>query len=210
MFLFRLSVPCLYQQGPWTDRGIQLGQEYRLPDFGRLDGRATFADVRVAWSQAGLAFTVRVAGKRQRPWCRETRLDDSDGLQVWIDTRATQNIHRASRFCHRFVFLPAGGGRALEEPVADQLLINRARENAKPVRPEGLRIRSEKRVDGYVLEAHVPAAALTGYDPEEHKRLGFTYAVADRELGCQTLSVGPEFPFRDDPSLWSALELVGP
>ena len=210
MFLFRLSVPCLYQQELWTDRGIQLGQDYRLPDFGRLEGRAAFADVRVAWSQAGLAFTVRVAGKRQRPWCRETRLDDSDGLQVWIDTRATQNIHRASRFCHRFVFLPAGGGRTLEESVADQLLINRARENAKPVRPGGLKIRSEKRVDGYVLEAHVPAAALTGYDPEEHKRLGFTYAISDRELGCQTLSVGPEFPFRDDPSLWSALELVGP
>ena len=29
---------------------------------------------------------------------------------VWIDTRNTQNIHRAGRFCHRFAFLPVGAG----------------------------------------------------------------------------------------------------
>ncbi len=61
-------------------------------------------------------------------------LDSSDGLRVWIDTRDTHNIHRASRFCHQFVFLPTGGGPRLDQPVAEQTLINRARENATPVR----------------------------------------------------------------------------
>ena len=207
-FLFRFAVPCLHHALLWTDKGIQLPQPYRLPTFGQLEGRPLFADVRAAWSEAGMAFTVRVAGKRQTPWCRETRLDDSDGLQVWIDTRDTHNIHRASRFCHRFVFLPAGGGRRLDEPVADQLLIHRARENAKPVRPGTLKVRSEKRIDGYLVEGHIPARAITGYDPADYARLGFTYAVIDRELGWQTFSVGSEFRFQEDPGLWGTLELV--
>ncbi len=34
------------------------------------------------------------------------------------------------------------------------------------------------------------------------------YAVIDRELGWQTLSLGPEFPVMDDPSLWGEAVLA--
>ena len=162
--------------------------------------------MRAAWNEAGLTFGVRVVGKRQTPWCRENRIDESDGLHIWLDTRDTHNIHRAGRFCHYFVFLPDGGGRG-DEPIAAQLLINRARENARPVPPNMLRVRSRKLADGYQLEAHIPAAALTGFDPAEHPRLGFMAAVTDRELGLRTFACPPEFPFRDDPSVWATLEL---
>lgn len=207
-FLFRFAVPCLHHEPLWTPAGAELGEEHRLPSLAELDGRTTFAEVRAGWSAAGLAFVARVAGKRQPPWCRESRPDDSDGLRVFIDTRDMHNIHRASRFCHQFLFLPAGSGRGLAEPVAEQLLINRARENAKPVRPGVLGVRREQRVDGYLVEGYIPAAAMTGFDPVENPRLGFTYAVVDRELGEQTLSCASEFPYREDPSLWGTLELV--
>ncbi|MEX0712110.1 MAG: hypothetical protein WD278_07150 [Pirellulales bacterium] len=104
--------------------------------------------------------------------------------------------------------MPAGAGRGLDEPCAEQLLINRARENAKPVRPGQLAVRREKRVDGYLLEAHVPAAALTGFDPSENPRLGFTYAIFDRELGEQTFLLDNQFPYQEDPSVWATLDLV--
>ena len=208
--LFRFAVPCLYREPLWTAEGAALGAEHRLPSLAQLDESRTFADVRAAWSEAGLAFRVQVEGKRQAPWCREARPDESDGLRIWIDTRDTHGINRASRFCHQFVFLPLGSGQQMTEPSGEPLLINRAKENPKPVRPGVLRVRSEKRVDGYVLEAYIPAAALTGFDPAEHPRLGFTYAVIDRELGDQTFSCGGEFSYQDDPSLWASLELVRP
>lgn len=209
-FLFRFSVPCRYQPAAWTSAGVELAPEFRLPALCELEGRAAVADLRAGWSEAGLYFTVRVAGKRQQPWCRENRLDDSDGLQLWIDTRDTHNIHRATRFCHRFVFLPLGGGRNYDQPVADQLLVDRARENARPVRPGLLQARTGKRVDGYELAIHLPAAALTGFNPVDNPRLGFTYYFFDRELGEQTLSTSSELPFAADPSLWGTLELVRP
>ncbi len=76
------------------------------------------------------------------------------------------------------------------------------------VRPGQLRVVSEPRVGGYVLSVFIPQAALTGFNPADHPRLGFTYFVFDRELGQQFFSVGSEFPFASDPSLWGTLELV--
>jgi hypothetical protein len=194
-FLFRFSVPCRYEPELWGKNGVPLREEHRIPSFGELSGERIFADVRAAWNEKGMAFWVRVTGKKTPVWCRATRLEDSDGLHVWIDTRATQNIHRAGRFCHRFAFLPGGAGRTFEQPYAGYVPINRARENPRPV-PAG------------ALQVLIETRALTGYEPHEQPRLGFSYAVVDRDLGWQTLTVGPEFPFAEDPSLWGVLELT--
>lgn len=231
-FLFRFAVDVRRATMPWPVRGVAsrgtlLDESFSLISLGELDGERGFADVRMAWSPEGLIWTVAVAGKTQLPWCRESRLEDSDGLQVWVDTRCTTNVHRATRFCHRFVFLPRGGGRDAADPVADQLLINRARENARPVRPRELQVRSRVTATGYELAAFAPAAVLGGYDvrngdireenlregdssggQEGNQRLGFTFALLDRELGLQTFSAGAGFPYEEDPSCWAEVALV--
>lgn len=207
-FLFRFSVAGRYSdQAENAFLAAGLGVEHRLPSFRELEGKRVFADVRCGWHETGLAWEVVVTGKKQSAWCREARLDDSDGVNVWIDTRDSRNIHRANRFCHRFVFLPTGGGARGDQPVAAMLPINRARELPKPVERGVVLVRGGLRGDGYSLRAWIPAAALTGYDVTEHRRIGVCYAVVDRELGWQTFSLGPEFPFVEDPTLWGTLEL---
>lgn len=208
-FLFRFAVDVRRCDKLWSPKsGAALDESYRLAAFGELDGESQFAEVRMAWSPEGLAWWVHVEGRQQLPWCRESRLDESDGLQVWVDTRATTNVHRASQFCHRFVFLPRGGGRSAEEPVADQLLINRARENARPVRARELQVHSKVNASAYELSAFAPAVVLGGFDPETQPRLGFTYAILDRERGLQTFSAGTGFPYEEDPSCWAEVHLV--
>jgi hypothetical protein len=207
-FLFRFAAPCLRWDGAWTAKGCELSESNRLPSLGEIEGQPGYADVRAGWNDAGLFFTVAVGGKKHPLWCRENKLEDSDGLQMWVDTRDTHNIHRASRFCHRFAFLPAGGGRQFTESVADQLLVDRARENAHPVRPGMLKIHCTTGKDGYRMAIHLPAAALTGFNPIDNPRLGFTYYLFDREYGEQTFSMGTQFPFAADPSLWGTLELM--
>ena len=209
-FSFRFAVPCQFREPLWNAQGPGLEEAHRLPDLASLDSGRGQLDLRAAWSEAGLAVAVRVEGKRQAPWCRDARPEDSDSVRIWVDTRDTKNIHRAGRFCHQFVFMPSGSGRGLDEPVAEPLLIHRAREHPKPVRPGVLQVRREKRVDGYVIEALIPAAALTGFDPAENPRLGFMCAILDRELGEQAWCCPPQFPYREDPSLWGTLELVRP
>jgi len=208
-FLFRFEVDVKRCESIWSvKKGVVLDESYRLAALADLDNERSPAEVRMAWNEKGLAWWIRVEGKEQLPWCRESRLDDSDGIQLWIDTRATTNVHRATRFCHRYVFLPRGGGPSAEEPVADQLLINRARENARPVRPRELLVKSQVSESAYELSCFVPAVALGGYDPTGQPLLGFTYALLDRQLGLQTFSIGPGFPYEEDPSCWAQLRLV--
>ena len=208
-FLFRLAIPCFHTDQKWTTRGVELDAKHVIPSFhAELNGGPMYSDLRLAWSDEGLIVNLRTTGKKQAPWCRDTRLEDSDGLSLFIDTRDTQNVHRASRFCHRFLLAPQGAGRLLDEPMAKLVEINRARENPKPAPAKSLQIRSEKRIDGYILRALISREALTGFEPDEQPRLGFSYAIVDRELGWQTFSLGPEFPFTSDPSLWGSLELT--
>jgi hypothetical protein len=207
-FLFRFSAPCVHRKKLWTPKGAGLDAKCRLVSFAELEGLPTWADVRAAWSEEGLAFAVRVRGKTQAPWCRQSRPEDSDGVHVWIDTREVHNVHRATRFCHWFLFMPTGGGPRLDRPVAQWLPINRAREHPQAIRDGSVRVQSAVRTDGYQLGAFLSANALTGFDPAEHPRLGFTYAVVDRELGEQTFAAGAPMPYREDPSLWATLELV--
>jgi hypothetical protein len=194
-------VPCRRRDPLWTPNKPGLEEAYRLPGLGDLDGRVAWADVRGAWSEAGLVFSVEVRGKRRAPWCRPLQCEDSDGLQLWIDTRNVHDVHRAGRFCHRFAILPT------DPPHCAWLPINRAREQPRPVPPDALEARCRPRRDGYQLSALVGAEALTGFDPAEHPRLGFTYAVLDRELGEQTFAVGSPMQYQEDPSLWATLEL---
>ncbi len=207
-FLFRFAVPCIYSPAVWSAKGIELSDEYLLPSLAELDDAPRQGIVKFAWSEQGLSFSMTAIGKKQPPWCRENRMEDSDGFYVWIDTRDTHNIHRASRFCHQFVFLPAGGGHRQEEPIAELLPINRARENPHPPKRGAVRAFTHKIEDGYRLDGHIPAATLTGWDPVEHPKLGFHWALIDRELGEHTFCCPPGLPYREDPSVWGTLDLV--
>jgi hypothetical protein len=205
-FLVRVAYPCRYHKDVLN--ALDLPESCRIDNFAAIDAKKNFADVRLAWNELGLGVRVEVRGKDKPPQADIARPRGSDGVTLWLDMRDARASHRASRYCHQLHLLAAGGGPDHDEPAFAQSKINRALEDA-PFAPTGsVAPRLESKTNGYILEAFLPAAALHGYDPEQHSRLGFFYSVRDEELGEQTLSIGPEFPFWEDPSLWSVLELV--
>ena len=188
---------------------LNLPAECRLPAFGELDDVQPFGKLHIGWNEKGVGVSVDVQGKRKRPQCRIEEPTESDGLQLWVDTRNTQSIHRASRFCHHFCVLPAvAGGGSQQQPASVQLPIVRAREDAPLVKSAAIGTSVQMRPDGYQLEIWLPAESLNGFDPEANPSLGFYYLLQDSELGEQFLTVGREFPFAHDPSLWCTLELI--
>ncbi len=190
------------------DNLVDLPEAARLQNFAELDGLKNFADVRLTWNDFGLAVQVEVKGKEQPAVGDSDRPKSCDGLSLWIDTRDSRAGHRASRFCHHFLFLAAGGGADKDEPFVAQTKINRAQQDAPLANLADIPFRSHRVKGGYRLEAFLPAAVLNGFDPQEHPRLGVYYVVRDQELGDQFLSVNWDFPFQDDPSLWAVMELV--
>jgi hypothetical protein len=58
------------------------------------------------------------------------------------------------------------------------------------------------------MEIHLPGDVLTGFDPEENSRLGFTYMLRDRKLGRVYWTGDDSLPVSYDPSLWGTVELL--
>ena len=210
-FLFRVAYPCRYVKdmpAEEADELVPLPAACALDNFAAMDGGRNFAEVRLGWNELGIGVRAEVRGKEQPPQCDAARPRASDGLTLWIDTRDARASHRASRYCHQFHLLPAGGGPERDDPVFAQSKIHRAQQDAPLASAAAVPFRSRRTAGGYVVEAFLSVGVLNGFDPDQNRRLGIFYAVRDAELGEQTLGVDAEFPFAEDPSLWSVLELV--
>jgi hypothetical protein len=219
-FWFRLAIPCRrIDDLPRTasrERLLDLPASCRLPTTAPLDGLTAWADVRAAWNPGGLAVAVEAAARPgRRAAAAEDRPEGMDGLQVWIDTRDTRTVSRATRFCHKFSARLRGlAGRGALRVDAQQKPIARAVADAPIGRGDRIQARADRLRDGggWRLELYLPAEVLHGFDPDTNRRLGFAYQVTDPdpERQDQFLGVGREFPIGENPSLWSTLELRDP
>ena len=162
---------------------------------------------KAAWNTEGLAIVAEVTG--QSRWnCHPDRPVESDGIQLWIDTRDTQSVHRATRFCHMLCVLPSGGGESSRDPVVVPVPVPRAGQDAKLADSDDFLVFSEQTQTGYRLAVWIPATTLTGFDPTAQPRIGFFAQLKDKDLGLHPLALTPEFPYDGDPSLWLTLELT--
>lgn len=193
---FELSAELLY-----CSVDEPLGEEHLLPDCSEINGSDAAVDILMGWNHEELRIAVR--GSRPFQEASPARLDRSDALEFFIDTRDIKDAGFNTRFCHHFYFLPKAedGSQAAAE-------ITRFRtEDSHPLcDPSELRV---ERHSKEFVELRVPAKSLVGYDPELFPRLGFTYRF-NRENGSPQYFGCTEEAYRFDqlPALWSRLRLV--
>lgn len=210
-FWFRLAASCPRLEGipRAAPKGglLDLPASCALPELSALDGRRSWASVRVAWNAEGLAVAILADGLG----ANAKTLDRPEGfatVNVWVDTRDTRNVSRATRYCHRFITrLKLGRDKKSLTAEVEQRPIARATADAPLASSSLLAARAELLKNGWALELFFPAKALHGFDPESNRRLGFAYQVADHDREDQFLGIGREFPLGENPSLWSTLEL---
>ncbi|MBI2192509.1 MAG: hypothetical protein HYU36_11050 [Planctomycetes bacterium] len=201
---FDFAFPCHYRRRPPEIDGRlkDWPRRFLVPDLTAIEGREPFADVWMAWNEAGLYFAVRVAGKTNPITVHPADPAGGDSFEVWLSTRDVRTVHQANRYCHQFTFLPRGGGRGGREPLVRPVPIVRAPEKGMLCDPSILQAAAQPERQGYVLEIAIPSEALHGFDPAEHPRLGFTYHVHDTHRGDQSWTVSKDFRFQDRPSMW--------
>ncbi len=202
--LFRFEAPLRYRRSVRLDGHLSdFDDSLLLPDLGRLEGRKAFGKVWLTWNETGLFVACRVEGRKSAFQCDPKRYWTGDNLRLMTDMRDTRDIKRASRYCQQFWFLPSGGGRDGRQSVAGAAPVHRATENAPLPEPGEILIAGAHRGSVYTMAAHIPAHVLAGFDPGEHRRIGFTYMLEDRDLGQQYLTVGDELNWFIDPSTWA-------
>ena len=205
--LFRLRLPC-----PWraalAPPADALDDACRLPSFASVAGVPDVLDLWVAWNEQGLGVRAVARGVGATRWCQPTRPEDSDGLHLWIATRATGESHRAGRYCRRLALLPTGGGLRADKPVALPAVIPRTSEPPAELPAGSITLAARSLPDGWQIDAFLSAAALPGFDPAEIPRLGFFAALVDRRLGAVPCFAPPEHPWDGDPTTWAELDLL--
>jgi hypothetical protein len=211
VFWFRMAAPCTriedIPRPADPVRLLDLPKGCALPDWGELDGLASWAKVRVGWNPLGLGITVLAQGLSEQQLAGD-RPEAFALAQFWIDTRDTRDVSRATRFCHRFTArLEVAKSRRQLKVDVSQRPIARAQADAPICRPELIEARAELGKSGWMLELFLPVQALNGFDPDTNRRLGFAYQIADHVRDDQFLGVGREFPVGENPSLWATLEL---
>ncbi len=184
------------------------GDAFRLPPLCTIDNLEPFGEIFAAWNETGLYIGVGVFGKRRPPQCDPERFRSSDALRVMTDMRDTRNIRRATRFCQQFYFMPSGGGKNRKEPLAGSAPVARAQADAPLAKASEITIESRIAREGYSLTAHIPATALSGFDPVENPRIGFFAILEDTELGHQSLTVDDDLNWWCDPSTWPTAVLT--
>jgi hypothetical protein len=197
------AIPRSNRSGPLLD----LPDSCALPDLSSLEGSEAWARLRVAWNPNGLGISVIAQGISPEQLVHD-RPEGFASVQIWVDTRDTRNVSRATRFCSRYVasLKTAQSGRNLAVDVA-QRPVGRATADSPLCRPESIMTRATLLRDRWTLELFLPATAVNGFDPETNRRLGFAYHVSDHVRDDQYLTVGPGFPVGENPSLWATLEL---
>ncbi len=206
----RFRVPVLrFDQLPRAGkRLLDLPAGARLAGPGELERAPLPVEIRAGWNPQGLGLSFAVSGRTLPVLSDPERPGVADSIDVWIDTRDTQTVHRATRYCHRIAAFPVGEGDDGRDAAAVQCPVARAREDARMQPPDVFLVQSTIRGDGYLLELWIPDQALTGFDPASQPRLGFCCCIHDAEHGEIAYGVGEGFPYDSDPSLWHTLELA--
>ena len=212
-FWFRLAVSCPRIDGLPKVGGKQrldLPATCRIPQTSHLDCKEPWAEVRIAWNLKGLALVIE-ATSSLTGLASDELPDGLHGAQLWVDTRDTRGISRATRFCHRFdARLRPGTGKTSLGVQVQPRPIARAVADPPLARPSSIDSSAERTKNGWRIELFLSAEALNGFDPDTNRRLGFCYRVFDPERPEELLGIGREFPVGENPSLWSTLDLVDP
>ncbi len=209
LFEYRFRVPaCPDPSRTKTGRLLKLSRMAQLPVLSIIDGRQTYSTLSAGWNANGLGIVISVRGRTQPLTGDPNRLEDSDCVELWIDTRPVGTVHRATGYCHRLACLPRDHS-ASGAPSAVSLAIPQQREVRADMQTRYIQLRVHLRKGGYDMEVWIPESQLYGYrQMDELRQLGFYSLVRDTELGEQPLTITDEFPFAWDPSLWVNLELT--
>jgi len=200
---FQISAVCKFlEETSFPGITAKNAHKYLLPDTSSLCGEEHFADFSMGWNAEGLTFYVSVQEPFSQVFYPEPQRGDS--VEVFIDTRDVKSSGYNTRFCHHFFFLPA----AVEGVQAGEITRFRTEDVHELCDAKELLVLAQMKRDRYSLSAFIPAGCLHGYDPEQLKRLGFTYRINRSNGSAQHFSViSQEYQLEQQPSLWASLEL---
>lgn len=175
-------------------------KKYSFPLTTGLAGEESFADFAMGWSTEGLVILVTYHSGFERSIFPD--IHRGDAVELFIDTRDVKTAGFPTRFCHHFFFL----AESVNGVHAGERTQFRTEDRHELCEATDLGV---KRFGKKRLELRVPGHCLTGYDPIDFARLGFSYRLSRFGGSPQHFSVSSsEYSVDQQPSLWTTLRLT--
>lgn len=176
--------------------------KYLLPDTSSLCCEESFASVAMGWKEEGLEFSIFIG----QPF-KEAHYPDvsrGDSVEIFIDTRDVKTSGYNTKFCHHFFFLAEG----VEGHFAGELTRFRTEDRHALCDPSDLIVKPSLKRDSQQLHIFIPKHCMTGYDPSQFDRFGFSYRINRSRGFPQHFSVVSEdFKIEEQPSLWASVKM---
>ncbi len=200
---FQVDATCQKLKGAFPHLCSKNLEYYALPDSSALCDESPFAEVAIGWSPEGIEFYAKVLCPVEK--MRYPEVSKGDSVELFIDTRDVKTSGYNTRFCHHFFFLP----EPVEGRQAGEITQFRTEDKHDWCHPDDLLIKSTVQKKHYTMNIFIPAHCLTGYDPTQFERFGFTYRINCYNESAQHFSVSTlDFPIEQHSSLWATTRMV--
>ena len=196
---FGLSADC-----PFLAKGsLKAERRFLLPSTAEMLDEETFAEVYASWNFEKLLFFIKVNLPFQQ--VKDTDPRKGDSVELFIDTRDLKSKGTVSRYCHHFAFYPA----QIQGFYGREMTRFRSDDVHRLCHPEDLIVTPEINKGSYSLEIEIPASCMTGYDPMNFPRIGFTYRINRTGGPAQHFAVSSEeYTIELHPATWGTLKLT--
>ena len=198
---FQISLDCYQVERSFPKVHNDL-RKYLLPDLSSICVEAHFAQVAMGWNVDGIEVYVAVNQPLQRVIYPDVTRGDS--VELFFDTRDVKTSGFNTRFCHHFFFLP----EAVEGVQAGKITRFRT-EDAHPLaNSEEIELEAYASSQEGKMKLFLPSSVLTGWNPAEFDRLGFSYRLNRRYSDPLHFSAKTqEYALEQEPSLWASCKL---
>jgi hypothetical protein len=195
---FGVAADCLFS----TKKLEKCVPLFLLPSTADLLDEESFASIYACWNFERLSFHVEIHTPFQKVGEGDIRKGDS--VEIFLDTRDLKSKGVISRFCHHFVFYPV----QIQGFYGREITRFRGEDGHPLCHPEDLSVSPSLGKQSYSLSIEIPASCLTGYDPLQSPRIGFTYRINRPEGGAQHFAASSEeYVLELHPAVWGTLKL---
>ena len=202
-----LSASCFVQVGFSIEKSEGFGKNpfqapFLLPSCSELLDQEEFAKVAISYEEKGIHIAIEIDQPFEQVFF--PKVEDGDGVEIFIDTKDIKTTGSLHRFCHHFVFLP--------KPVANITAceVTRLRmEDSHPLADSAfLHVKPIFLKNSYQLYLFIDTQALFGFDPSETTSIGFSYKIHRSKGASQEFNhSSQEFLIEKYPYLWASMQL---
>lgn len=179
-------------------------KDFLLDNFSKCLSQDELSDVYLSYDDENLYCVAHVLTSFKKSFYPDYHRGDC--LEVFINTRPSNESYVVTKFCHHFIFFP----QQVEGLWGKEITKFRNDDMHENCSSKDLEVEVEKKNDSYIISCSIPFRCLHGFEIQNFEDIGFSYRIniAD-QLPLDFVSSSFEYPIERLQLLWANVKFKG-